>query len=99
MEKLNIDATLYETNLTEKYKNRKRYAVPNPKIIYTTIPGTINELFVKPGQKVKKGDLILILEAMKMRNHILSPMDGTIKCLFVEVNEMVSKGKELIKFE
>ncbi len=99
MEKLNIDSTSYETNLTEKFKNRKKYTVPNPKVIYTTIPGTIKEISIKQGQTVKKGDPILILEAMKMLNHIISPMDGTIKCIFVDINDMVPKGRELIKFE
>ncbi len=99
MDKLNIDTTMYETNLTEKFKNRKRYSPPDPKVIKTLIPGTINEIFVKPGQKVKKGQSMLILEAMKMKNHIAAPFDGTIKCISVSQHDMVPKGSEILRFE
>jgi biotin carboxyl carrier protein len=99
MENLNIDMTNYETNLTTKFKNRKIYKPADPKAVVTNIPGTINEVFVKSGQKVKKGDSLLILEAMKMKNHIVAPMDGVIRCLNVSLNDMVPKGTILLRFE
>ncbi len=99
MENLNIDMTNYETNLTTKFKNRKKYTPADPKEIVTNIPGTINEVFVKSGQKVKKGDSLLILEAMKMKNHIVAPFDGVIKCINVSTNNMVPKGTVLLRFE
>ena len=42
------------------------------------MPGTIVKVNVKSGDQVKKGDVICVLEAMKMENDICSPMDGTI---------------------
>lgn len=99
MEKLNIDMTNYETKLTTKFKNRKVYKPADPKEITTNIPGIINEIFVKPGQKVKKGDSLLILEAMKMKNHIVANQDGVIKSVLVSSGNMVTKGSVLVKFE
>lgn len=99
MEKLNIDMTNYETNLTNKFKNRKAYKPTDPKAVVTNIPGIINEVFVKSGQKVKKGESLLILEAMKMKNHIVAPFDGTIKCINIKPNDMAPKGTVLLSFE
>jgi biotin carboxyl carrier protein len=52
------------------------------------MPGTILAIKAKPGSTVKKGDVIMILEAMKMENEILAPQDGTI--ISVEVSEGAS---------
>ena len=42
------------------------------------MPGTVLSLYKKEGEKVRTGDVVLVLEAMKMENEILSPADGTI---------------------
>ena len=54
--------------------------------ITSPMPGTILKLNIAEGQAVKAGDVVLILEAMKMENEIGAPCDGTIKQL------LVSKG-------
>ncbi|MHC1722687.1 MAG: biotin/lipoyl-containing protein [Aminipila sp.] len=46
--------------------------------ITAPMPGTVLEVKVTPGQVVKAGDILIILEAMKMENEILAPLDGTI---------------------
>lgn len=46
--------------------------------ITAPMPGTVLEVKVVPGQAVKAGDILIILEAMKMENEILAPSDGTI---------------------
>ena len=55
--------------------------------------------FVKPGQKVKKGEKMMVYEAMKMMNVITSPMDGIIKEVNVKVGEILPKGALLITFK
>ena len=67
---LNIDTSLYKTRISNKFKNRKPYKPADPKIILSFIPGTVLEIFIKPGQKVKKGDDLMILDAMKMKNRL-----------------------------
>lgn len=63
------------------------------------MPGTIMEVFVKPGAKVKAGDILLVLEAMKMENDILASSDGVIKKVFVEKNAAVSTGDVLVTYQ
>lgn len=96
---LNIDETIYETRLTKKYKSRKPYTVPDPKKIYAIIPGVIRDINVKAGQNVKEGDKILILEAMKMKNILLSHRAGKVKEICIEPGDMVFKNQVLVEFE
>ncbi|MBN2681747.1 MAG: acetyl-CoA carboxylase biotin carboxyl carrier protein subunit [Bacteroidales bacterium] len=96
---LNIDGTKYKTLIPEKYENRKVWEQPDKRILKSFIPGTILKLFVTEGQKVKEGQRILILEAMKVQNRILAPITGTVKSINVEVGEKIPKNKLLIEFE
>ena len=63
------------------------------------MPGLVLEVLVKPGQTVKKGDKILVLEAMKMENIIKSPGEGIVKECLAEVGATVEKNQILINFE
>ena len=96
---LNIDGIRYKTNLTSKFENRKKYTVPDAKKIISVIPGTIVKVFVKEGQKVKRGDNIMVLEAMKMQNRIKSPRPGFIKIIKVKEGEKVAKGILMVELE
>jgi len=87
----------YKTGLTKKFINRKEWIVPNPKKITAIIPGTIIDVYVKNGQKVKKGETLLILEAMKMQNQILMPFDGKINKIFVKPDEKIPKNHLMIE--
>lgn len=68
------------------------------KEVKAPMPGLILDLKVKAGDEVKKGDLLLILEAMKMENSIKSPGDGTVKAVKVSLNQSVEKNQVLIQF-
>lgn len=94
-----VTARKYKTLLTKKFKNRKVWEAPNPNNIKSYIPGTIIELNVKPGQKVKQGELLLRLEAMKMQNRIDMPFDGIIKSVNVNVGEKIPKNFLMIEIE
>jgi biotin carboxyl carrier protein len=94
-----ILARKYKTTLSPKYLQRKPYVAPNPKEIKSYIPGTIIKLKVKAGSKVKAGEVILILEAMKMMNKVLMPFDGKVKQIHVTEGEKVPKGKIMIELE
>lgn len=99
MKLLAIDDEKYRTTFTKKYEKRKPYEPPDPKKVRAFIPGTVISVFVKPGSKVKVGDQLFILEAMKMNNIILAPMDGVIKKVNIEVNKTVAHKEILIEFE
>lgn len=56
------------------------------------MPGNILDVKVKPGDSVKAGDTLLILEAMKMENEISAPQDGTIASVDVRKGDVVDSG-------
>lgn len=58
--------------------------------------GKILKVAVAPGAAVKKGDVLLILEAMKMENEISAPQDGTIATIECAVGDSVETGKVLV---
>ncbi len=59
------------------------------------MPGTINAVKVTSGQQVKKGDVLFLLEAMKMENEIYADKDGKIGQVFVQKGASVSTGSPL----
>jgi biotin carboxyl carrier protein len=96
---LNIDTSLYQTRISEKFQNRKPYEPADPKIILSFIPGTVLDIFIKPGQVVSKGEVLMILDAMKMQNKLKCIMDGKVKSIAVKKGDKVSKGTVLMELE
>jgi len=62
------------------------------------MPGLILDLRIQPGDQVKAGDPLLVLEAMKMENVLKAPGDGIVKALKVKKGDSVEKGQVLIEF-
>jgi len=89
----------YKTLLTEKYKNRTKWEKPDMREIYSVIPGTVIKLYVEEGQKVKEGEVMMILEAMKMKNKITFPMDGVVKKIHVKEDQRVPKGFLMVELK
>ena len=96
---LNIDGEKYKTLLTEKFKNRQKWKNPDTREIYSEIPGTVVDIYVKEGQKVKEGDLLMILEAMKMKNKIKFLADGVVKKICVKENQQIPKGYLMVEMK
>ena len=63
------------------------------------IPGTIIDVKVKVGQQVKQGEILVILDAMKMHNRILAPVNSTVKEVNVKPNDRVQKGFVMVVLE
>ena len=66
--------------------------------IKAPMPGLILNIHIEEGQEVKKGEAIMILEAMKMENIIKSPGEGIVKKINVEVGQSVDKNSLLVQF-
>ena len=96
---LQIDSSIYRTRINPKFEARKPYQPLDPKIILSFIPGTVLDIYIKVGQVVKKGEILMILDAMKMQNKLKCSMDGTIKSIAVAKGAKVSKGTVLIELE
>ena len=90
---LQIEGTKYRTTFTSKFENRKKYIPFDPGKIVSTLPGTIVDVFVKSGQKVKHGQPLVVYEAMKMKNKIIAPFDGKIQALNVKKGDVIIKGQ------
>lgn len=74
----------------------KKAAVGAGEKVAAPMPGTIVSVNVSDGQSVKKGDVLVVLEAMKMENEIKAPVDGTITSVAVNKGESVDTGATLV---
>jgi biotin carboxyl carrier protein len=93
-----IDGAAYQTRYTRKFACRKPYVAPDATTLVARIPGVILTVHVRRGQRVKRGDPLLVLEAMKMKNDLTAAHDGVVKTIHVEEGQMVAKGQLLIEF-
>jgi len=96
---INYEGADYKTTFSKKFQNRKPYVIPDPNKLFAFIPGTIMKVFVKEKQKVKKGEKLVVLQAMKMNNIILAPHNGMIKKVNVKNGESVPKSYLLIEMK
>ena len=65
-------------------------------VINSPMPGTIVNIPVQPGQSVKSGDVLLILEAMKMENEIMAPHEAVVDSVLVSKGQSVESGTPLV---
>jgi len=68
-------------------------------IVRAPIPGKILQILVKENEIVEKEQLILILEAMKMKNRILSPIKGRVSKIFIHIDDNVRQDQQLLTIE
>lgn len=74
-------------------------ATSNKSAVKSPLPGIILDIKVKVGDTVKKGDTVLILEAMKMENNIHADKDGKVTAINVNNGDSVLEGTDLIIIE
>ncbi len=65
-------------------------------VVRAPMPGTIVSVNVKTGDAVKSGDVLLILESMKIKNEITAPQDGTVSEVFVAEGQYVKRREQLV---
>ena len=73
--------------------------VGNVNELTAPLPGTIVEIFVKSGEEIEAGHVVLIIEAMKMKNSIRSTRGGKVAEVLVRVGETVSHKQPVVRFE
>lgn len=81
-----------ETNTSNPVQTVAKPVAGTGENITSPMPGTIFKMNVKNGQTVKEGDVLLILEAMKMENEIMAPKDGTVTNVNVQEGASVESG-------
>jgi pyruvate carboxylase subunit B len=80
-------------------KTPKRPKPTGPGDVATSMPGKVIKVLVKQGQSVKKDELVLIVEAMKMESQVLAPIAGTVKTLYVKEGDDVKPDETLLVVE
>ena len=63
------------------------------------MPGRVAAVRATPGQQVRKGEELLVVEAMKMENALRAPRDGVVRVVHVTVGDMVAPGRPLVELE
>lgn len=99
LKQIALENGVFECLITRKYLQRKAYEKHDSRVIRAVIPGVVAGIEKSPGQMVRKGDTLLILEAMKMLNRIQAPVDGRVKVVRVTSGEKVNKGQVLVEIE
>ncbi len=90
--------TIIRKRLPDEVKKKPMVGGSLKKIL-APLPGNIFKLLVKEGYEVKKGDTLLIMEAMKMENNILSEQDGFVKSIKIREGDAVLQNDILIEIE
>lgn len=99
-----VNGTKYELKVADKFdellKNLGMDNLSAKKVnnIKAPMPGLVLNILVEDGTVVKKGDALIVLEAMKMENILKSPTDGTVKKISVKKGLAVEKNQVLIEF-
>ncbi|MBL8178632.1 MAG: biotin/lipoyl-binding protein [Bryobacterales bacterium] len=69
------------------------------KVCRSPIAGTVTKVLAQPGQSIQPGDVLLVLEAMKMETNITAPIAGKVASLPVKAGDAVQGGQVLVAFE
>jgi biotin carboxyl carrier protein len=71
----------------------------DPGALEAPMPGRVCAVKVAPGQRVAKGDELVVVEAMKMENALRAPADGVVRAVHVAAGDMVGPGRALVELE
>jgi pyruvate carboxylase len=91
------EASIPDRSVAPKAKARPKADIADPLQVGAPIPGLIVTLGVSVGQKVTKGDKLLMMEAMKMQTTVYAPADGVVDALYAQVGDTVESKDLLIK--
>ncbi len=86
-----------EENSVKEVKDTKKTNQSSENSVNAPLQGTLQEIKVNVGQNVKEGDILVIIEAMKMENEIVAPKDGKVSNIYVSKGSKVNTGDRLIE--
>jgi 3-methylcrotonyl-CoA carboxylase alpha subunit len=91
------DGVVY--TLTEEREGARAAARHDSSALEAPMPGRVSAVKVAPGLEVRKGDELLVVEAMKMEHALRSPRDGRVRAVHAQVGDMVGPGRVLVELE
>lgn len=109
--KVKVNDKVYEVQVESVTESNEKIAAPAAapapqaapsaapgagQVVNAPMAGTINAVKVAVGQAVKKGDVLCVLEAMKLENDIVCPCDGTVSAVLVSKGQAVTSGQKII---
>lgn len=94
-----VESEKFKTLLNKKFENRKSWTKPFIGDVKAHLPGTIMNVEVKKGDIVKRGQLLLIHEAMKMHNRIVAPVSGIVEAVNVVAGDKIPKDYLMIEIK
>lgn len=103
--KVTVNGQTYQVEIPQTKAQAPRVATAaaagaqtgGPKNVNSELPGTVTKINVANGQRVKCGDVLLVIEAMKMANDIVSDVDGTVQRVAVTPGQSVNQGDLLVE--
>ena len=97
LEEIELDSEGHATSRAHAAHTEKRPRATAPGHVTTSMPGTIVDVLVSVGDKVKAGDAVIITEAMKMETELQAPIAGEIKAIYVTKGDSVTPDETLIE--
>jgi len=101
---IKVNGNIYDTETIDKFDEllkklgMEKGGAGKVNELKAPMPGLVLEIDVKPGDQLKKGDRVLVLEAMKMENVIKAPADVTVASIEVEKGKTVDKNQVMVRF-
>jgi pyruvate carboxylase len=93
------EVTVDDKSLKSESRDRAKADPSNPGHVAAPIPGAVTSVVVDQGTKVKKGDRLLVMEAMKMQTTVYAPIDGEVAQLLVKAGQTVESKDLLLVIE
>lgn len=103
-QRIMVNGNLYEAETIDKFDEllkslgMEKGGTGKVNELKAPMPGLVLQIDVKPGDSLKKGDRVLVLEAMKMENVIKAPADVTVASVEVEKGKTVDKNQVMVRF-
>jgi biotin carboxyl carrier protein len=94
-----LDGRVYVIDVTSSGGGSQVRALHDEMALASPMPATVAAIAVTPGQDVSQGDVLIMLEAMKMELPIKAPRDGRVKAVACSVGELVQPGIPLVELE
>ncbi len=100
MQGMEIPVRVEDYNLAQMRKTAGLSTDPKAEQFFKApMPGLVVDIRVAPGQEVKPGEPLVVVEAMKMENILKAKTDGTVAAVNIKVGQSVEKGDKLVEFE
>ncbi len=92
-----VDGRVYRFELTSESERRRKGGAGHADSLMAPMPATVVKVLVEAGQQVRRGDILIKLEAMKMELPIRAPHDGSVKAIRCREGELVQPGVTLLE--